>query len=42
MKKFIMHGGSIKRAVKNVKKIKWESRFAWIKHHIYLSHQNCL
>lgn len=40
MKKFIKHGGSIKRPIKGVRKMIWESRFAWVKRSIYFTHNS--
>jgi len=40
MKNLIKHGGSIKRPTQSVRKIIWESRFAWLKRNIYLTHNN--
>ncbi|VAX24579.1 hypothetical protein MNBD_IGNAVI01-3103 [hydrothermal vent metagenome] len=42
MKSFIKHGGSIKRPIKGIRKMIWESRFAWVKHNIYLTHNNLI
>jgi len=42
MKKFIKHRDSIKRPIKGVGKMIWESRFAWINRSIYLTHHSLM